>query len=86
MRNIQKYYTKFRENLNVPKSRWGEKSGAKIRLEERNRLMQTIYQNLREEKPMVSQEKLIEKVIKEVSPKYGEVSHSRAERIIYTKN
>jgi hypothetical protein len=85
MRRIEKYYTKFRENLNIPKKQWGEISGRKKLLAERNKYLRTRYKELRGDKPYAAAEKQLDKVLEEIKTKFGEISHARAERIIYKK-
>jgi len=85
LREIEKYYNRFRNFLKIPKKKWGEKSGKKKELDERDRHLKETYKKLREQMPTLKAERHIEKAIDEISIEYGVISPERAQRIIYSK-
>lgn len=86
MRRIEKVYNAFRDKqINPTKSSWGEKSGIKKKLKERDQVLRERYIALRKSFPSKSAERQLERIVDEVSSQYGRISIERAKRIIYTK-
>ena len=87
MRTIDKYYSKFRSNLGIPRKKWGEQSGRRKRLDRRNRLLRKRYRELRELKPYTAAEKTLDTTVESVCKELGTnpLSPERAKRIIYSK-
>lgn len=83
LRNIEKIYTYFRGKIGIKWKGWGEKSGRRIALQQRNEYLRTIYKQWRKEKPMVAREILLTK-LEEYTAKIGlSISSERISRIIY---
>lgn len=85
LRRIEKVYSKIREKRKYPVSSWGEKSGRKRMLKERDRILQMHYRQLRDEKPNKSAELQLQRIIDQLSPEYGSISLERAKRIVYKR-
>ena len=84
IRKIEKYYNSFRKCLSIPKKGWGEKSGRRKELAKRDKFMKEHYNKLKKQMPNLAVNKRFEKVLEQISPEY-EISHERAQRIIYSK-
>ena len=75
MRKIEKLYNAFRGNKIKPKKKkWGQKSGKRELIKERDRLLKKLYQQYRNEAPNKSADKHLEKAVNAVSPDYGMIS------------
>jgi hypothetical protein len=85
MRDITRYYTKFRKHLNIPKTKWGEKSGRKESQKHRNRILREEYSKLRAQYPLKSAESQINKVLDQLRKEFKGISTETAKRIIYKK-
>lgn len=83
MRMINKIYTIFRERAGNKKKAWGENSGRKIAIQQRDDNLRKLYAVFRKEKPRVASWRLVEQ-LEEYSKKIGlPVSAERIKRIIY---
>lgn len=82
---IGRVYTKFRSSLNIKRTDWGSKTGTRKKIKQRDEELKRLYNSRREAKPSVAADRTLENVLKEISPKYGDVSLERAKRIIYSK-
>jgi hypothetical protein len=86
MRIIDKIYTIFRERIGKEKKAWGENSGKKIALQQRDNNLRKLYLQLRKEKPNVASHRLLD-TLEEYTKKIGlPVSVERIKRIIYSSN
>ena len=83
MRIIDKIYTIFRERLGRKRKAWGENSGKKIAIQQRDENLRKLYAQLRNDKPNVASWRLLE-TLEEYSKKIGlPISAERIKRIIY---
>jgi hypothetical protein len=85
MRKIGKVYSIFRSSFNPKKRKWGEKTGRKRIINERNKALKSIYGEMRIENPTASAERQLEKALEGIKNEYGELSIDTAKRIIYKK-
>lgn len=84
MRSINKIYTIFRERLGKKKKAWGENSGKKIAIQQRDDNLKKLYVQLRKDKPNVASWRLLEQ-LEAYSKKIGlPISEERIKRIIYS--
>ncbi len=85
LRKIEKYYKCFRSILDVKRAGWGEKSGSRKIKAERDKFIKSRYNKLRQEKPSLSSDTRIEKILLEVKEKFqgSEISISTAKKVIY---
>jgi hypothetical protein len=92
-RNIEKYYTKFRNRQRIPKTKWGEKSGKKELVRIRNSILRDEYSKIRLQDPRQDASESLEKAVeaakvryeKETGEKMEALSTDRLKVIIYTK-
>ena len=85
---ISRIYTCYRERIVKERASWGEKSGIKAKIQDRNKKMRELYRNLRDENSNVAaenhQSKLLEE-IRSVYGKLGDISLETVQRILYQK-
>ncbi len=85
-RVIAKEYARLRRD--APRRGWGERSGRKERIHERNRWYRDEYRKLREANRRVAAERTMETVLQMGKEKFGElggISVERLKRILYAK-
>ncbi len=85
-RIVAKEYARLRRD--APRRSWGERSGRKERIEERNRWYQDEYRKLRQANGRVAAERTMERVLlmgKERFGELGDISVERLKRILYAK-
>jgi len=85
-RIIAKEYARLRRD--VPRRKWGERSGRKQRIEERNRWYRVEYRRLRQERKRIAAERLMEVLLDEGKKwlgELGDISIERLKRILYGK-
>ena len=85
-RIVAKEYARLRRD--APRRSWGERSGRKGRIEERNRWYQDEYRRLRQNNCRVGAERTMEKVLQMGKERFGElgdISVERLKRILYAK-
>ena len=83
-RVIAREYARLRRDL--PRRRWGERSGRKRLIEERNRWYRDQYRGLRRALGQVAADRIMERVLGEGKKQFGrlgEISMERLKRIIY---
>jgi hypothetical protein len=83
-RVIAREYARLRRDL--PRRKWGERSGRKGLIEERNRWYRDQYLGLRQGLGRVAAERIMERVLEEGKKQFGrlgEISMERLKRIIY---
>jgi hypothetical protein len=84
---IDKVYTVFKNRLGYRRKGWGERSGRKRLMEQRNEKLRELYSMMRKEKPKVASRFLIDRLIEETKKtEIPVLSIERIKRIIYTKN
>ena len=85
--DIDKVYTIFKNRLGYKRKGWGERSGRKRLMEQRNEKLRKLYAIMRQEKPSVASGILIDRLIEETKKtEFPVLSIERIKRIIYTKN
>jgi hypothetical protein len=83
-RVIAREYARLRRDL--PRRKWGERSGRKGLIEERNRWYRDQYRGLRQAPSRVAADRIMERVLDEGKTQFGrlgEISMERLKRIIY---
>jgi len=86
MRKIDKLYTIFASRVSKKRKRWGENSGRRQLIENRNREIRKLYAEWRKVKPTVASEVLLTKLCKHVEEKrMPACSTDSLKRIIYSK-
>lgn len=84
---IDRIYTVYKNRLGYRRKGWGERSGRKRLMEQRNEKLRKLYSMMRKEKPSVASSFLIDRLIEETQKTDIPVSSvERIKRIIYTKN
>jgi hypothetical protein len=84
---IDKIYTVFKGRFGYRRKGWGERSGKKHLMEQRNEKLRELYSMMRKEKPNVASGILIDRLIEETKKtEIPVLSTERIKRIIYTKN
>lgn len=84
---IDKIYTVFKNRFGYKRKGWGERSGRKRLMEQRNEKLRKLYSMMRKEKPTVASSFLIDRLIEETKKtEIPVLSTERIKRIIYTKN
>lgn len=84
---IDKIYTVFKSRFGYRRKGWGERSGRKRLMEQRNEKLRKLYSMMRKEKPSVASSFLIDRLIEETKKtEFPVLSIERIKRIIYTKN
>lgn len=84
---IDKIYTVYKNRLGYRRKGWGERSGRKRLMEQRNEKLRELYSMMRKEKPKVASRFLIDRLIEETKKtEIPVLSIERIKRIIYTKN
>ena len=84
---IDKIYTVFKNRLGYGRKGWGERSGRKRLIKQRNERLRELYLTMRKAKPKVASELLIDRLIEETKKTDATVlSTERIKRIIYTKS
>ena len=84
---IDKVYTVFKSRLGYKRKGWGERSGRKRLIEQRDEKLRKLYSIMRQEKPNVASGILIDRLIEETKKtEFPVLSIERIKRIIYTKN
>ncbi|MBU1800564.1 MAG: hypothetical protein KKF21_19505, partial [Bacteroidetes bacterium] len=84
---IDKIYTIFKSRFGYRRKGWGERSGKKQLMEQRNEKLRKLYSMMRKEKPSVASGILIDRLIEETKKtEIPVLSTERIKRIIYTKN
>ena len=84
---IDKVYTVFKNSLGYKRKGWGERSGRKRLIEQRDEKLRKLYSIMRQEKPNVASGILIDRLIEETKKtEFPVLSIERIKRIIYTKN
>ncbi len=85
-RIVAKEYARLRRG--APRRGWGERSGRKERIEERNRWYRDEYRKLRQDNGRVAAERTMEMVLQMGKERFGElgdISVERLKRILYAK-
>ena len=84
---IDKIYAVFKNRLGYRRKGWGERSGRKQLMEQRNEKLRELYSMMRKEKPNVASRFLIDRLIEETKKtEIPVLSTERIKRIIYTKS
>lgn len=84
---IDKVYTVFKNRLGYKRKGWGERSGRKQLMGQRNKKLRKLYSMMRKEKPKAASGILIDRLIEETKKtEFPVLSAERIKRIIYTKN
>ena len=84
---IDKIYTIFKSCFGYRRKGWGERSGKKQLMEQRNEKLRKLYSMMRKEKPNVASGILIDRLIEETKKtEIPVLTTERIKRIIYTKN
>ena len=84
---VDKIYTIFKSRFGYRRKGWGERSGKKQLMEQRNEKLRKLYSMMRKEKPNVASGILIDRLIEETKKtEIPVLSTERIKRIIYTKN
>lgn len=86
MRRIEKIYALIRSLMGSKREKWGEKSGRKLRIHERNEYLKNLYSKLRQEKKNIAAWRLYEYLENETKKMGLPISTERIKRVIYTKN
>jgi len=85
--DIDKVYTVLKNRLGYKRKGWGERSGRKRLIAQRDEKLRKLYSMMREEKPNVASGILIDRLIEETKKtEFPVLSIERIKRIIYTKN
>ena len=84
---IDKVYTVFKNRFGYKRKGWGERSGRKQLMGQRNKKLRKLYSMMRKEKPKAASGILIDRLIEETKKtEFPVFSAERIKRIIYTKN
>ena len=85
MRIINRIYTVFRNRLGSRKKRWGEDSGRRLAIAQRDKNLRKLYAQLRNEKPNVASSRLYDQ-LEEWTHKIGlPIFTERIKKIVYSK-
>ena len=85
VRDIGKYYTKFRKNLRIPKAKWGEKSKTREYYDRRNDKLKRDFLWEKLQNPNETFERKLEKVLEQAKEEFGVIYPETGKKIVYSK-